>query len=126
MPSLQTLDIAGNAIGNDGLKSFAITAAASGESAFPCSSTLLRIDFCDNNVGWEGVKCLLKTMAEKNVLPRLEVLQLKDNKEIGDVGISHIVDALEKGAGPKLRKLDFSKMGMTDEGAKVVGAALAG
>ena len=36
-----------------------------------------------------------------------------------------MVDALAKGAAPKLKRLDLKAMGMTDEGAKGVAAALA-
>ena len=61
-----------------------------------CSNSLRMIDFTDCEINKEGVKALMRAMADKGVLPNIGELCLIEN-QIGEEGVAEILNALERG-----------------------------
>ncbi|CAK0835981.1 unnamed protein product [Prorocentrum cordatum] len=119
LPRLQSLDLSGNNVGDEGAA--ALAAALRAPGALP---SLQKLDLRSNNVGDEGAAALAAALRAPGALPRLQELDLSHNR-VGDEGAAALAAALRApGALPRLQVLDLRSNRVGDEGAAALAAGL--
>ncbi|EOD05047.1 hypothetical protein EMIHUDRAFT_250346 [Emiliania huxleyi CCMP1516] len=120
-PLLEELDLAGNQIGDDGLK--ALAAALGREGSAP---RLQELDLTSNQIGDDGLMSLAAALSNDGVVPRLANLILDGNR-FGNEGLKALVSALSRESGAsQLQRLEFCSNEIGDEGLKALAAAFGG
>ena len=109
-PTLTTLDLSYNNIGDEGAKVIA--------DALKGNKTLTTLDLSHNNIEVEGTKALAEALKDNKTLTTLNL----SHNEIGDEGAKAIAEALRINTTLTTLNLRISKIG--DKGAKDIAEAL--
>ena len=117
LPQLEMLLLQGNELGDAGLTMLRplLAGPLSGLTKFAFGARLTA----------EGARTLTALLADGH-LNGLEVLNLEDNRELGDAGAAAIAGALSAKRLPALKQLRLSGTGMGDAGARALAGALGG
>jgi len=118
LPSLQTLELSGADIGDEGVKDLLSVLSGPG----PCTSTLRWLDLSRNDIRARGMDHITRAFLTGSC-PHLRHLHLSGNL-FSEEGMIYMADALAAGALPELRELDLHSVGAQDTNIAILSHTL--